>query len=80
MYILYITYIHTVTYNINHKAINRYQLGTDTIHSEEHYQDLYNTNNIGLLAQDVEALANSLNFDFHGVDKPENPEGIYGLR
>jgi hypothetical protein len=41
---------------------------------------LYNTTNIGFLAQDVEALADSLNFDFHGVDKPENPEGIYGLR
>ena len=69
-----------VTYNINYKAINRHQLGTDTIHSQEHYQDLYNTTNIGFLAQDVEALADSLNFDFHGVDKPESPEGIYGLR
>lgn len=55
-------------------------MGTDTIHSEEHYQDMYNTTNIGFLAQDVEALADSLNFDFHGLDKPENPEGIYGLR
>ena len=32
------------------------------------------------MAQDVEALADSLNFDFHGVDKPRHDKDIYGLR
>lgn len=36
--------------------------------------------NTGFLAQDVEKAAKELNFDFSGVDKPENPESLYGLR
>ncbi len=34
----------------------------------------------GLLAQDVEKAAQSMNFDFDGIDKPENPENRWGLR
>jgi hypothetical protein len=34
----------------------------------------------GFIAQDVEAVAKSLGYDFSGVDKPENAEGMYGLR
>jgi hypothetical protein len=35
---------------------------------------------VGFIAQEVEAAANSLNFDFHGVDKPKNDNSHYGLR
>ncbi|MDA8956125.1 tail fiber domain-containing protein [Flavobacteriales bacterium] len=70
-----------VTYNMNFKKIRKHQLGkVDSILSEERYQRLYEVRQIGFLAQDVEALADSLDFDFHGVDKPENPEGVYGIR
>jgi trimeric autotransporter adhesin len=34
----------------------------------------------GFVAQEVEAAAKKLNFDFSGVDKPENNGGLYGLR
>lgn len=34
----------------------------------------------GFLAQDVAALADSLGFDFSGVDRPQREEGLYGLR
>ncbi len=34
----------------------------------------------GFLAQDVEAAATSLNYDFSGVDKPKNDKDLYGLR
>jgi trimeric autotransporter adhesin len=34
----------------------------------------------GFIAQDVEAAAQKLNYQFSGVDKPENPNGMYGLR
>ncbi|MEP6793097.1 MAG: proprotein convertase P-domain-containing protein [Saprospiraceae bacterium] len=34
----------------------------------------------GFLAQDVEKAANSLGFDFNGVDKPKNEQDPYGLR
>jgi hypothetical protein len=34
----------------------------------------------GFIAQDVEKTARSLNFDFSGVDKPDNANTLYGLR
>lgn len=69
-----------LTYNLNAKKIDKLQRNTDNIHSEEHYKMLYNITQIGFLAQDVEALADSLNFDFHGVDAADGPADIYGLR
>lgn len=34
----------------------------------------------GFIAQEVEAAAQKLNFDFSGVDKPKNEKDLYGLR
>ncbi|MFK8012968.1 MAG: tail fiber domain-containing protein [Marinicellaceae bacterium] len=34
----------------------------------------------GFVAQEVEAAATSLGFDFHGIDKPKNNSSHYGLR
>jgi hypothetical protein len=34
----------------------------------------------GFIAQEVEAIANSIGYDFHGVDKPKNENDHYGLR
>ncbi len=34
----------------------------------------------GLLAQDVYAAAKSVNYDFYGVDKPDNPDNLWGIR
>jgi hypothetical protein len=34
----------------------------------------------GFVAQDVEAAASSIHYDFSGVDKPKNDKDIYGLR
>jgi hypothetical protein len=34
----------------------------------------------GFIAQEVEKSAKELNYDFSGVDKPENENGLYGLR
>ena len=34
----------------------------------------------GFVAQDVEKAAQSLNYDFSGVDKPDNANTLYGLR
>ncbi|HMP92564.1 MAG TPA: tail fiber domain-containing protein, partial [Phnomibacter sp.] len=35
---------------------------------------------IGFVAQEVEQLVQKLGVEFDGVDKPENPQGTYGLR
>jgi hypothetical protein len=34
----------------------------------------------GFIAQDVEAAAKKLNYNFSGVDKPKTDDGLYGLR
>jgi hypothetical protein len=34
----------------------------------------------GFLAQDVEAAAQQVGFDFSGVDAPKNEKDMYGLR
>jgi hypothetical protein len=34
----------------------------------------------GFLAQEVEQVAQSIGYDFSGVDKPQNEQSIYGLR
>lgn len=34
----------------------------------------------GFLAQDVEKAAQSINYDFSGVEVPQNEKGLYGLR
>jgi hypothetical protein len=34
----------------------------------------------GFIAQDVEKAAQSINYNFSGVDKPQNKDGLYGLR
>ena len=34
----------------------------------------------GFVAQEVEAAAKELGYDFSGIDKPQNDKGQYGLR
>jgi hypothetical protein len=34
----------------------------------------------GFIAQDVEKAAQAINYNFSGVDKPQNKDGLYGLR
>lgn len=72
----FIMNLEPVTYNFNNKAMDLYLKGIDTISSKQHYDDMYKVQHIGFLAQDVETLADSLNFDFHGIDKPENSKGV----
>lgn len=78
-----------ISFNFNVKKLDSFQKNgrgdiiakdTNIFHLERDYQKLNNINHIGFLAQEVEALADSLNFDFHGVDKPENAKGFYKLR
>ena len=68
-----------LTYNFNTKKMNLLQLDT-VIYSTERYLELYEIRQIGFLAQEVEALADSLSFDFHAVDKPQTDKDIYRIR
>jgi hypothetical protein len=44
--------------------------------SDEASKIVYN----GFVAQEVEAAAQKLQYNFSGVDKPKNKDGVYGLR
>ena len=47
------------------------------------YHEKYDIEKItqtGFLAQDVEAAAKSVGYDFNGVEAPKNGEGLYKLR
>jgi hypothetical protein len=69
-----------VSYNFNHKKKNRHHGFPDSLMTDKEYQKAYEVVQNGFLAQDVEALADSLNFNFHGIDKPKNEKDIYALR
>lgn len=47
---------------------------TDDVTSQEHIRYT------GFIAQEVEAVANKLNFSFTGIDKPQIEGNLYGIR
>jgi len=66
-----------VTYHYNIDAYNRFIGKTN---DKKDYNAAESRLRTGFLAQDVEAAARSLGFDFDGVDKPESEKDYYGLR
>jgi hypothetical protein len=42
-------------------------------------QDALNKTSTGFIAQEVEALAKNLNYDFDGLYKPQNNKDAYGI-
>lgn len=76
----FIKLLKPITYNLNVKGINDYlgidENSRDTI-SERNKFNIINT---GFNAQDVEQAAKSINYNFSGVDKPEDEKSLYGLR
>ena len=80
----FITKLKPVTYTLNVSEINNLtnpnwkneisQNGMDAIAAKEAYRQ------IGFLAQEVEDAAQSINFEFSGVDIPKNENDFYGLR
>lgn len=75
--ILFINKLRPVTYTVDSKGLdeNYYKLTPGIACS---------TNNpyrhTGFIAQEVERSATELGFTFSGVDKPRQPDGLYGLR
>ncbi len=65
-----------VTYNYDIQSLQKIQ-GGKGIAATGYFE---NTRYTGLLAQDVEAAANSIGYSFSGVDKPTNEQTIYGIR
>ncbi|MEM7372722.1 MAG: T9SS type A sorting domain-containing protein [Bacteroidota bacterium] len=81
-----------VTYKMDIKGLNQelYQIDEEDSESAKEMREevekmnndpiANNTVHTGFIAQEVEAAAESLGFDFNGVDAPQNEEDHYGLR
>lgn len=79
----FIRLLKPVTYNINLQAIDdwmaeNYQKRDSSSYNEKNEKStvLYS----GFIAQEVEAAAQSIGYDFSGVDAPKSDKDYYGLR
>ncbi|MEM8525877.1 MAG: tail fiber domain-containing protein, partial [Bacteroidota bacterium] len=75
----FINRLRPVTYNYDAKKLHTQKgFETETLARAltEKEQICYS----GFIAQEVEAAAKKINYDFSGVDTPQNEEDIYGLR
>jgi hypothetical protein len=85
----FISQLRPVTYQLNRESVNDFtgvnsrkkEQSTDNkgINSDYKAEPLSATTT-GFIAQEVEAAARNIGFDFSGVDAPKNENDIYGLR
>jgi trimeric autotransporter adhesin len=77
----FINKLRPVTYNLNiHKQNEMMYKG---IEKQEEWSSKYDIEKIritGFIAQEVEKVTQEVNYDFSGVCKPENENGLYSLR
>ncbi len=84
----FITQLRPVTYQLNREKINEFTGVNDRRNMIKEQQpgaefqsgDKYSAVTTGFLAQEVEATAKNIGFDFSGVDAPKNENDMYGLR
>src|SRR6266487_6538971 len=88
----FINSLRPITYTVNVRGLNEYYnkgrkqllnnkedgaLNAEMKKAEDEASKIvYN----GFIAQEVEAAAKKLNYEFSGVDKPQSKDGLYGLR
>ncbi|HBP44406.1 MAG TPA: hypothetical protein DD635_00780 [Flavobacteriales bacterium] len=81
----FITALNPVTYNIDlneQLAWKQRNYGVDKEDSVqwEGKNDIEKIRFSGFIAQEVEALANEIGYDFSGVDAPQHDKDVYGIR
>jgi len=79
----FINALRPVTYTIDQNAVEGFYRKHYGERDPSTWHNKYNIPNFsrtGFLAQEVEAAADNLGFDFSGVDKPKNEKDYYGLR
>lgn len=78
----FITRLQPVSYNIDaHKQIDMvYKNGKKQPGEWPGKYDIEQIRMTGFLAQDVEAAAQAIGYDFSGIQKPANPDELYSLR
>lgn len=76
----FINLLQPVTYHLDIDGLGKYlgvdENSTDNNSAETSKKIIYT----GFIAQDVEAAAEKIGYDFSGVDAPDNENDIYGLR
>ena len=77
----FITKLRPVSYQINVQALNEFT-GVSQRSKKTNAQSETGPSEVttGFIAQEVEASAKELGFDFSGIDKPKNEKDFYGLR
>jgi hypothetical protein len=79
----FISMLRPVTYTLDQQAVVNFFLEhydeRDTLSWDEKYEASQEVRS-GFIAQEVEAAAQAIGYDFYGVDKPKNPDDFYGLR
>ncbi len=80
----FILQLRPVTYNLDIDKLNAFQNVPDSVQNVPKLRTYANEKAAirytGFIAQEVEETANSIGFDFSGVDKPQNEESHYSLR
>lgn len=76
----FIMQLKPVTYHLNVAAINNQLMIADTLINQQTVAEKSAIQYTGFIAQEVEAAANAINYNFSGVDKPQDENGLYGLR
>ncbi len=76
----FIDELRPVTYQFDLDKLDKFQGRESTSVQKKEYAAKENIRYSGFIAQEVAELAEKLNFQFSGVDKPQNEADIYGLR
>ncbi len=79
----FINLLKPVTYNLKAEALDRKLRGErdlEDVHAIRALKEKEARVYSGFIAQEVEQMAESLGYDFSGVDRPQNDNDLYGLR
>ncbi len=78
--ISFINQLEPVTYFLDVEEQERLIYGKVDANNWAGKDDIKSMRMSGFVAQDVEAVAQSIGYDFSGIDAPQNENGLYGLR
>jgi hypothetical protein len=85
----FIRQLRPVSYRINRVSVDNFiwfnaakqeKSGENFAIASDYKTEPLSATTTGFIAQEVEATAKSLGFDFSGVDSPDNENDMYGLR
>ena len=76
----FIKKLRPVSYNLDMDAIARFEKTPDSLRLRDAEQLKANEIQTGFIAQEVEAAAKEVGFDFHGIVRPYDSNGTYALR